>query len=140
MTVNRPSDIPSDTMSAKQHERDETDDPRIIDAKIFDLVRSVPAGRVASYGQVGAACDPPISGYICGRILRRGGGDLPWWRIVGKDGNMPVKKVSPEHGDEQRDTLKNEGVKFLEDGRVNMARFAWDFGPRPEEAGSEEPG
>src|SRR5688572_20402181 len=54
----------------------------LIDARVFDLVRAVPAGRVASYGQVGAACDPPISGYICGRILGRAGADVPWWRIV----------------------------------------------------------
>lgn len=121
-------------MRNTEPETDEADDPRLIDAKIFDLVRSVPAGRVASYGQVGAACDPPISGYICGRILGRGGKDVPWWRIVGKDGNLPVKKRSPEHGDEQRDTLKKEGVKFLKDGRVNMAKCTWDFGPRSEES------
>lgn len=111
-----------------EHESEPVEEQSTIDVRVFALVRAVPAGHVASYGQVGAACDPPVSGYICGRIMGRCGDDVPWWRIVGKEGNLPVRKRSPEQEDRQRDALEAEGVGFLEDGRVDMVRYAWDFG------------
>jgi methylated-DNA-protein-cysteine methyltransferase-like protein len=92
--------------------------------KIFALVRAIPEGRVSSYGAVGAACEPPISGYICGRILQNVPGDVPWWRVVSKDGALPISKRSPHLAQEQRQKLESEGVQFGSDGKISMAQFA----------------
>lgn len=92
--------------------------------KIFELARAIPSGRVASYGALGALCEPPISGYICGRILQNVAADVPWWRVVGKDGALPISKRSPHLAAEQREKLEAEGVGFDEDGKVKMSQFA----------------
>ena len=103
------------------------DDQRLLSARVFALVRAIPRGRVASYGQLGAACDPPISGYICGRVLGRLTEDVPWWRIVAKDGTLPIRKRAPHLEAQQRATLEAEGVVFTEEHRVDMTRCSWDF-------------
>ncbi len=91
--------------------------------QIFELARAIPAGRVASYGALGAACEPPISGYICGRILQNVAEGVPWWRVVAKDGALPISKRSPHLAQEQRAKLEAEGVEFGSDGKVSMSEF-----------------
>lgn len=92
--------------------------------KIFELARAIPSGRVSSYGALGARCEPPISGYICGRILQNVAPDVPWWRVLGKDGALPISKRSPHLAVEQREKLEAEGVGFGPDGKVRMSEFA----------------
>ncbi|HEX8552919.1 MAG TPA: MGMT family protein [Abditibacteriaceae bacterium] len=94
-----------------------------VETQIFHLARCVPTGRVLSYGSLGALCEPPVSGYICGRILGRALGDVPWWRIVGKKGNLPIRKRAPQLEEEQRERLNEEGIAF--DETIDMARYEW---------------
>lgn len=102
---------------------DATRDDAIV-AQIHDIVRAIPAGKVLSYGAVGARSTPPISGYICGRIMQNVPPDVPWWRVVGKDGNLPIRKRHPELSIEQREKLEAEGVGFDENDCVRMSEFA----------------
>ena len=102
---------------------EEARDPTTI-AQIYEWARKIPVGRVLSYGALGALCSPPISGYICGRIMNRAMADVPWWRVVGKEGNMPISKRNPHLGVEQRERLEEEDVDF-EDNCVIMERFTW---------------
>ncbi len=90
--------------------------------QILQLAREIPQGRVISYGALGKRCDPPISGYICGRIMGLAMDDVPWWRVVGKDGLLPIGKRGPLHAARQRELLRAEGVGFGEDGEI-LARF-----------------
>jgi methylated-DNA-protein-cysteine methyltransferase-like protein len=92
-------------------------------AQVQRIVGAIPAGKVMSYGAVGAACEPPISGYICGRIMNGVIGEVPWWRVVGKDGNLPIRKRHPELSSQQRERLESEGVRFDTDGKVLIAHF-----------------
>ena len=94
-----------------------------MDAQVFGLARRIPAGRVVSYGSLGARCEPPISGYVCGRIMGRVGEDVPWWRVVGKNGNLPIRKRNPDLETEQRQKLRAEGIDF--EDAIDMARFEW---------------
>lgn len=91
--------------------------------QIFGLVRQIPQGNVANYGSIGAACKPPISGYICGRLMRNTPDDVPWWRVIAKDGSLPTSKRSPEVGKEQRELLKGEGIEFEANGKVQQKYF-----------------
>lgn len=100
-------------------------DERIV-ARIYEIVRAIPAGRVMSYGAVGAQCEPAISGYICGRIMIHSHDEVPWWRVVGKDGALRISKRNPLLARDQRDRLEAEGIEFNDEGRVQMARFAND--------------
>lgn len=100
------------------------DEDTTIALQIFDIVRAIPQGKVLSYGAVGARSNPPISGYICGRVMGKVPDDVPWWRVVGKDGNLPLRKRHPELSIQQRETLIAEGVRFDENGKVRMAEFS----------------
>ena len=94
--------------------------------QVYELARAVPPGRVISYGALGARCRQPISGYICGRIMRTASDDsIPWWRVVAKSGVLPIIKRNPHLADEQRQRLESEGVGFR-DGRILMDEFRLD--------------
>lgn len=85
---------------------------------VMDLAREIPAGRVISYGALGKRCDPPISGYICGRLMGKVEDDVPWWRVVGKDGKLPIAKRGLYHAGRQRELLAADGITFDEDGNI----------------------
>jgi methylated-DNA-protein-cysteine methyltransferase-like protein len=112
-----------DKNTAHDSARDAASDAALI-TQVYERARAIPAGRVLAYGALGARCDPPISGYICGRIMNQATQDVPWWRVVAKDGSLPISKRNPTLAQEQRDKLQAEGVEFDDDGRVFMERFS----------------
>lgn len=92
------------------------------------VVRAIPPGRCASYGQVGAQFETPVSGLVVGRALARvpgGESDLPWWRVVARDGSMPIGKRDPALSFKQASLLLAEGVP-VEDGKVSRRAFLPD--------------
>ncbi len=97
----------------------------LIRRQILQLAREIPLGRVISYGALGKRSNPPISGYICGRIMALAMQDVPWWRVVGKDGKLPIGKRGPEMAMRQRELLGDEGVEFDETGAI-VRRFFED--------------
>jgi methylated-DNA-protein-cysteine methyltransferase-like protein len=94
--------------------------------KILDvfakLIRKVPRGKVASYGQVAAAAGLPRASRQVPRALREFR-DLPWHRIVGAGGAI---RTPGEHAAEQRLRLEMEGVTFR-GRRINMDRHQYRF-------------
>ncbi len=102
----------------------ETSNDDTIAQQIYQIVRAIPAGKVLSYGAAGARSTPPISGYICGRIMGVVAPDVPWWRVVGKNGNLPIRKRNPQLSIQQREKLEAEKVQFDEKGNVEMAKFS----------------
>ena len=114
-----------DDVSAPQKQRSDADaasDETVI-AQVYAIARAIPPGRVMSYGAVGARCQPPISGYICGRIMVHAHDAVPWWRVVGKDGTLRISKRNPLLAADQRAKLEAEGVEFDEAGRVRVLSF-----------------
>jgi methylated-DNA-protein-cysteine methyltransferase-like protein len=93
--------------------------------ELWEIVRSVPSGRCASYGAIGQALENPASGFMVGRWMAACPPDVPWWRIVAKDGRLPVWKRDPNLERDQREILEDEGVEFVDD-RVDMVRFRYD--------------
>jgi len=87
------------------------------DAAIRRVVRSIPRGKVATYGQVAAASGYPLYHRLVVRILRTEGEKLPWQRVVGAGGQIRLKG---ESGFEQRRRLEMEGVRFR-GKRVDLA-------------------
>lgn len=83
---------------------------------LWKVVRSIPRGRVASYGAVGRALPHPCSGFLVGRWMASCPADgTPWWRVVNKEGHLPIGKKSPEAAIEQRRLLEKERVRFVDD-------------------------
>ena len=85
-------------------------------------VRLIPPGQVMSYGQVGdeAGCSAREAGWAMNQAVD--GGDVPWQRVVGASGNLPIGKRSPFLAQRQRELLEGEGVTFKENGNVDMAK------------------
>lgn len=77
---------------------------------------------MASYGDVGRALKHPMTGYQVGRIIARCPEGVPWWRVVAKDGRLPIGKRDPRLQKEQCELLAEEGVEVT-DGAVDMSRY-----------------
>lgn len=88
--------------------------------RIYTLVAQIPAGAVASYGDiahmVGGGCDARTVGYALGAMGDR---PLPWQRVIAQDGSISTR------GSEQRRLLEAEGIRFDSRGRVIMTRQRW---------------
>ena len=95
------------------------------DAAFRKAIRSIPKGKVATYGQVAAAAGYPLYHRHVAQLLRRTHTGLPWQRVVGAGGEIKLKF---EAGMEQRMRLEMEGVKFR-GKRVDMAEHQHQFRP-----------
>ena len=94
-------------------------------ARIHAVVRRIPRGRVATYGQVAALAGFPRHARQVGYAMRDlpQGSDLPWHRVLNARGEVsPRAAVGWE--DVQRDLLEQEGVELARE-RVDLVRFGW---------------
>jgi methylated-DNA-protein-cysteine methyltransferase related protein len=91
-------------------------------ARVVKVIRSLPSGKVASYGAIARAAGWPGAARQVVRILRQVPG-LPWQRVVGSGGAI---KLPGENGAEQRFRLRMEGVTFR-GARVDMKRHEFKF-------------
>lgn len=93
--------------------------------RIRDAVRAIPAGRVASYGDVARLAGLPRGAREVGRVLRElpDGSDVPWHRVVNSKGEIRLALDSPA-GRAQRERLRAEGVVIDRD-RIRMADYGW---------------
>jgi methylated-DNA-protein-cysteine methyltransferase related protein len=91
-------------------------------ARVVHAIRSLPRGKVSTYGAIAAAAGWPGASRQVVRILRQVPG-LPWHRVVGAGGAI---KIPGEGGAEQRFRLRMEGVAFLGQ-HVDMRRFEFRF-------------
>lgn len=76
-------------------------------AQLYELVRRIPEGKVTSYGELGKALPNPVSGLIIGRWMALCPPDVPWWRVVAKDGEIKVWKR-----DSVLETIQIEKLQF----------------------------
>ena len=80
------------------------------DAAFARVIRSIPNGKVSTYGRVAAAAGYPLYHRAVARLLRSELADvLPWQRVVGAGGAIKLRFDAEE---EQRLRLKLEGVPF----------------------------
>lgn len=93
-------------------------------APLWQVVRTIPPGSVASYGAVGRALPNAATGYMVGRWMAACPADVPWWRVVNKRGELPINKRDPRLATDQQSRLEAECVKF-EDGRISPGAF-WE--------------
>jgi methylated-DNA-protein-cysteine methyltransferase related protein len=83
----------------------------IRDEAFAETIRSIPRGKVASYGQVAAAAGYPRYHRAVARLLKTMiPGELPWQRVLGAGGEI---KLAGPAATEQRLRLRMEGVTFV---------------------------
>ena len=87
--------------------------------RMLDVVAQIPAGRVATYGDVAAragSASPRLAGFVLSQLADE---DTPWHRVVRANGTP-----APHLAAEQIRRLQAENVEVI-DGRVNLKTFRW---------------
>ncbi|MCP5059410.1 MAG: methyltransferase [bacterium] len=91
--------------------------------KIYQVVRRIPPGRVATYGQIAELADLPRQARQVGYALPHGS-SVPWQRVVNARGEVSARAV-PGSEPVQRAILEAEGVVFSASGKIDLRRFRW---------------
>jgi methylated-DNA-protein-cysteine methyltransferase-like protein len=99
--------------------------------RIYAVIRRIPRGRVATYGQVARLAGIPGRARQVGYALHAlpSASAVPWQRVVNASGGISLHPMSG--GLSQRLILEKEGIRFDARDRVSLARFGW----RPKSAG-----
>ncbi|MEJ7603967.1 MAG: MGMT family protein [Kofleriaceae bacterium] len=96
---------------------------------IHSVIRRIPVGRVATYGQVAELAGIPNGGRIAGASLKvsKPSDRLPWQRVIGKAGKTRgrIAIYDPVGAAIQRQLLEGEGVTVGDSGLVALDRFGW---------------
>ncbi|ASC71246.1 DNA base-flipping protein [Halomicronema hongdechloris C2206] len=96
--------------------------------RIYHVVRQIPPGQVATYGQVaelaGLIGQPRLVGYALYRVDMETS-DVPWQRVINAKGE--ISHSQRRHGSDhrQRSLLAAEGVAFTAQGKVDLKRYRW---------------
>jgi methylated-DNA-protein-cysteine methyltransferase-like protein len=90
--------------------------------RIWNAVRNIPRGRVASYGRIATLADLDGHARMVGYALHslKPASDVPWHRVINAQGRIslpgPIART-------QRRLLETEDIKFSPDGRINMKKY-----------------
>jgi methylated-DNA-protein-cysteine methyltransferase-like protein len=90
--------------------------------RVRRLVRRIPRGKVATYGQLSLLVDRRLTPVGVGWAIRAASGEIPWQRVVNARGGI---STDGEHPGLQRTMLEAEGVRFERDGTVDLGRYQW---------------
>lgn len=94
--------------------------------RIYAVVRKIPKGRVASYGQVAAMAGNPHWARVVGYALHVNPepSEIPCYRVVTKDGGLS-EAFAFGGINQQRLLLERDGVEFDANGKVLMEKYRW---------------
>lgn len=91
--------------------------------RVWAIVKRIPRGRVATYGQISQMIDGRLTPVGVGWAVRAAGeGTIPWHRVVNAKGGI---STDGEHPGLQRTLLEAEGIPFSKDGCVDLTRMGW---------------
>ena len=93
--------------------------------KVYEVVRQIPPGQVATYGQIASIignCTARMAGYAMSALSTED--NVPWQRVINAQG-----KISPRGNDlstlRQRQLLEAEGIVFSKSDRVDLKKVRW---------------
>lgn len=100
--------------------------------RVWTLVRQIPNGKVATYGQIALMLPPPpgvafdtyraFGPRWVGGAMAACPDDVPWQRVINSKGEISQRPGAQR----QRELLEEEGVIFNEKNRVDLKKFGWD--------------
>lgn len=92
--------------------------------RVYALVRKIPRGKVATYGQIARALGAPHAARTVGWAMRACPDDVPWHRVVNARGEISLRPTTGYH--EQRARLKAEGIRFDRTGKIALKKYGWN--------------
>jgi methylated-DNA-protein-cysteine methyltransferase-like protein len=97
--------------------------------RIYAVIRKIPKGRVATYGQVAELAGIPGGARVAGAALKtsKPGDHLPWQRVIGKASRLRGRIAihDPVGAAIQRNLLEQEGISVGETGLVALDAYGW---------------
>jgi methylated-DNA-protein-cysteine methyltransferase related protein len=94
--------------------------------KIYEVVRQIPCGKVATYGQIAELAGLPRQARLVGYAMHNTpkGSGIPWQRVINAKGEIS------NYGDDQwtlyhRSLLESEGIVFNDKGKISLKEFQW---------------
>ncbi|MEL6246864.1 MAG: MGMT family protein [Cyanobacteria bacterium J06627_15] len=94
--------------------------------RIYQVVRLIPSGKVATYGQIaelaGLFGKPRVVGYALYRVAP--GDDVPWQRVINAKGEISTSAFRDGNDDLQRVLLEEEGIAFKQN-KVDFGQYRW---------------
>ncbi len=99
--------------------------PKSFYQRVITLIKNIPRGKVATYGQIAEYAGSPRAARQVAYILHASSEreDLPWHRVINSKGGISLK---PRSGYElQKQMLEAEGVIFDREDNIDMKRFGW---------------
>ncbi|PIY96646.1 MAG: cysteine methyltransferase [Candidatus Kerfeldbacteria bacterium CG_4_10_14_0_8_um_filter_42_10] len=99
--------------------------------KVYQIVKRVPKGKVATYGQIAALAGSPRSARMVGWALHqindRQAKEIPWQRIINREGRISTTCLD-HPPDLQKFLLVNEGVEVKDregNSWIDLEKFLW---------------
>ena len=92
--------------------------------RVYQIVRTIPRGRVMTYGQLAEILGEGYTPRTVGFVMHASGDKTPWHRVINAQGACSTGKVVLPH-DKQRRMLEAEGVIFNERGRCDLEKYLW---------------
>ena len=96
--------------------------------EVYQLVRVIPSGRVATYGQVAALLGKPRGARLVGWALNTCPKDVPWQRVINRKGMISIENLRASKA-LQAELLEAEGITVnFTDGNywVELKRYLWN--------------
>lgn len=94
--------------------------------RIYDTVKKIPYGKVATYGQIALLSGNPRWARVVGYALHSNPNpnEIPCYRVVNRNGET-ANSFAFGGGDAQRQLLQMEGIEFDENGRIDLKKYGW---------------
>jgi methylated-DNA-protein-cysteine methyltransferase-like protein len=96
---------------------------------IYTVVRQIPKGKVATYGQVADLADLPGQARLVGYALYRVDmnlSDIPWHRVINAKGEVSHSPLRRGTDYLQRSLLEDEGIQFSSNDKIDLKQYLWD--------------
>ncbi|MGE0764562.1 MAG: MGMT family protein [Bdellovibrionales bacterium] len=106
-------------------------EPNAFTLKVMKVIRQIPRGKVATYKQVAGLSGKPGASRAVAWILNSCSEKykLPWQRVINSQGKIAFKPLT-QNFIMQKKLLQREGVSFINEAEINMAKFQWKKKPR----------
>lgn len=92
--------------------------------RVFRIVRSIPRGRVMTYGQIAEILGEGYTPRTVGFVMHSANDKTPWHRVINAQGGCSTRGLVLPHDKQQR-MLEAERVSFNERGRCELQKYLW---------------
>jgi methylated-DNA-protein-cysteine methyltransferase-like protein len=93
-------------------------------ARVYEIVRRIPAGRVMTYGQIAEMLGEGYTARTVGFVMHAAEDGVPWHRVINAQGACSTGRILLP-ANKQQLLLEAEGVTFDARGRCDLGRYRW---------------